>query len=419
MGAYGAALYAREHCPPESTLLRADALKNFTHEVSAVTCRGCTNRCILTVNTFGDGRKFIGGNQCDRPVGRGKAGSARNLYAYKRELLAAYASCLGERETVGLPLGLNLYELLPFWHTFFRALGFGVRVSPASSRRLYTQGQGSIPSDTVCYPAKLLHGHIEALLRDGVSAIFYPCMSYNIDEGLGSNHYNCPVVAYYPEVIAGNVKNVRRIRFIHDYVGLHRRKDFPKKIHAVLRREFGDIPLAAVREASEAAFAEYAKHMEKIRRKGEEYLAAAAKEKLPVVILAGRPYHIDGEISHGIDKLICDLGAVLISEDALGGVYEKTPVEVLDQWAYHSRLYAAARFAAGCGTPGLNLVQLVSFGCGLDAVTTDEVRRILEQGNKIYTQIKIDEITNLAAVKIRLRSLFAAAGQKEAINLDR
>jgi hypothetical protein len=177
MGAYGAALYAKDNCPAESTLLNADALKNFTHEVSAVTCRGCTNHCILTVNTFGDGRKFIGGNQCDRPVSQGKPESTRNLYAYKRELLAAYASCPGERETVGLPLGLNLYELLPFWHTFFRTLGFGVRVSPVSSRQLYTQGQSSISSDTVCYPAKLLHGHIEALLRDGVSSIFYPCMS--------------------------------------------------------------------------------------------------------------------------------------------------------------------------------------------------------------------------------------------------
>jgi predicted nucleotide-binding protein (sugar kinase/HSP70/actin superfamily) len=379
-----------------------------------VHCQWCTNHCILTVNTFGDGRKFIGGNQCDRPVRQEKPENARNLYAYKRELLAAYASCPGERETVGLPLGLNLYELLPFWHTFFRTLGFGVRVSPVSTRQLYTQGQSSIPSDTVCYPAKLLHGHIEALLRDGVSSIFYPCMSYNIDEGLGSNHFNCPVVAYYPEVIAGNMKNVQRIRFIHDYVGLHRRKDFPGKIRTVLRREFGDIPLAAVKAASEAAFAEYGNYIEKIRRKGEEYLAAAAEEKLPVVILAGRPYHIDSEISHGIDKLICDFGAVLISEDALGSVYEKAPVNVLNQWTYHSRLYAAAKFAAGGGASDLNLVQLVSFGCGLDAITTDEVRRILEKGNKIYTQIKIDEITNLAAVKIRLRSLFAAAGQKEA-----
>jgi predicted nucleotide-binding protein (sugar kinase/HSP70/actin superfamily) len=345
---------------------------------------------------------------------QGKQGNARNLYAYKRDLLSAYSSFTGERETIGLPLGLNLYELLPFWHTFFRTLGFGVRISPVSSRQLYTQGQSSIPSDTVCYPAKLLHGHVEALLRDGVSAIFYPCMSYNIDEGLGNNHYNCPVVPYYPEVIAGNMKNVQRIRFIHDYVGLHRRKDFPGKIRAVLRREFGDIPPAAVRAASEAAFAEYGSYMEKIRRKGEEYLAAAAEEKLPVVILAGRPYHIDSEISHGIDKLICDFGAVVISEDALGSVYEEAPVNVLNQWTYHARLYAAARFIAGGGDLDLNLVQLVSFGCGLDAITTDEVRGILEKGNKIYTQIKIDEITNLAAVKIRLRSLFAAAGQKEA-----
>jgi predicted CoA-substrate-specific enzyme activase len=413
MGAYGAALFARENRPEKSALLGPAQLKSFTHTVTAVACQSCSNHCMLTVNTFDGGRRFIGGNRCEKPLHPEKTKQAYNLYDYKRNLLAAYGSCEGRRETVGLPMGLNFFELLPFWHTFFRSLGFGVKVSPPSSKDLYLKGQGSIPSDTACYPAKLMHGHIEALLESGVDAIFYPCMTYTLDEGHGDNHFNCPIVAYYPEIIAGNMKGVKQTRFVHDYIGLHRRADFPKKMRAILCREFGNIPPGEVRAAAAAACAEYEAYMEKIRGKGEEYLAAAEAGHLPVIVLAGRPYHIDGEVNHGIDSLICDAGAVLISEDALGSLYESTPVAVLNQWTYHARLYAAARYVASRHDLNINLVQLVSFGCGIDAVTTDEVRSILERGDKIYTQIKIDEITNLGAVKIRLRSLFAAAAQKE------
>ena len=312
-----------------------------------------------------------------------------------------------------------MFELYPFWHTFFKELGFGVLRSPESTRRLYLKGQHTIPSDTVCYPAKLMHGHVEHLLEEGVDAIFYPCLSYNLDEGLGDNHFNCPVVAYYPEVIGANVTALKNTKYIYDYLGLHRKRDFPKKIHAVLEREFGKIPLSEVKRATRAAFEEYYRFMARLRAKGKEYLKIAQEEGLPVIVLCGRPYHLDPEINHGIDKLICDCGAVLITEDSVSDLVEPFPTTVLNQWTYHSRLYAAAKFIADSGDPDINLVQLVSFGCGVDAITTDEVRHILESKNRIYTQIKIDEITNLGAVKIRLRSLFAAVEQQKRDRVDR
>jgi len=415
MGAYGAALYAKENSAADtrSSIISKDALEKFTHEVRAITCKGCTNSCKLTINTFDDGSKFIGGNQCNKPITGSAVSDTRNMFDYKRALLAEYSDAEGKRATIGLPMGLNFYELLPFWHKFFTELGFGVKISPASSRKLYRKGQATIPSDTVCYPAKLIHGHIEALCESGVDAVFYPCMSYNFDEGLGDNHYNCPVVAYYPEVIGGNMKSLGGTRFIKDYFGLHRKKDFPQKIHAVLCREFGDISLSDVKKAAKAAYNEYDSYMSKIRRKGEEYLEYAEKNGLPAIVLCGRPYHLDPEISHGIDKYICQCGAVLITEDSLGNRYKRFPTTVLNQWSYHSRMYSAAHFVSRSDNPDLNLVQLVSFGCGVDAITTDEMRKILSEGNRIYTQLKIDEITNLGAVKIRLRSLFAAIEQKK------
>lgn len=411
MGAIGAALYARKNSTGKSELLGPDRLLTFVHKVEAITCKGCTNHCRLTVNTFDDGGKFIGGNQCDRPIKSAKPKQVYNMYDYKRELLASYEPCESKNGlTVGLPLGLNMLELLPFWHTFFKSLGFGIMMSPPSSKKLYHAGQSSIPSDTVCYPAKLIHGHIRALADSGVDFIFYPCMTYNFDEQLGDNHFNCPVVAYYPEVISGNKKAIGETLFINSYVGIHRPKDFVKKILTQLNeRLFVNLTLKQVRTAADAAYAEYNAHMARIRHKGEEYLAVARKEDLPIIVLCGRPYHIDTEINHGIDKYICALGAVLLSEDSLGAEYHRNPTTVLNQWTYHSRLYAAANFVADHRDENIDLVQLVSFGCGLDAITTDEVRAILESSEKIYTQIKIDEITNLGAVKIRLRSLFAAS----------
>ena len=420
MGAYGAALFARSQralVPGESTVLSLDALEHFVHSVKQTRCGLCENHCRLTINDFGGGRRFISGNRCDRPTPRGKNSSGLNLYTYKQEKLQAIMNDRREnapRGTIGLPMGLNMYELLPFWHTLFTELGFDVAVSPFSTRKLYIDGQSTIPSDTVCFPAKLIHGHVDALLKQGVKTIFYPCMSYNIDEHLGDNHYNCPVVAYYPEVIAANMPAVREIDFIHDYVGIDHRREFPKKLTAILQKHFPDITLREVKRASDAAYAAYEAHMADIRAKGEEMIARAREEGRRIIVLIGRPYHVDPEVNHGIDKLIAGFGAAVITEDCLVGHMRKEPVGVLNQWTYHSRLYAAARYITT--QKDMNLVQLVSFGCGVDAITTDEVREILEREGKIYTQIKIDEITNLGAVRIRLRSLFAAIDQQEALD---
>ena len=412
MGAYGAALYAMEKAPEKSTILDLDELNAFTHEVKAVTCKGCTNHCKLTVNTFttqnGQSRKFIAGNRCDTPVsGKKSEGEELNLYQYKLDYLNALESKAGKMGKIGIPLGLNMYELLPFWHTMLTELGFEVVVSPASNRKLYLDGQQTIPSDTVCFPAKLIHGHIEALLKMGVDTIFYPCMSYNINEGLGDNHYNCPVVAYYPEVIRANVRELKEKKFISDYVGIHRPDDFVKRFTEIMNKHFdGAFTVKQVKAAAKKAFAAYDKYLSDVREKGKEYIAKAREQGKQIIVLAGRPYHIDPETNHGIDKLSCGLGAAVITEDSVSHEMEKFKVGVLNQWTYHSRLYAAAKYIAD--KPDMNLVQLVSFGCGLDAVTTDETRAILEDESKIYTLIKIDEITNLGAVKIRLRSLFSA-----------
>ena len=412
MGAYGAALYARTHAPEHSTILTPDALEQFTHDVRVTTCQGCTNHCRLTINTFPGGRRFIGGNRCSKPVTGKQTAEIYNLYDYKRSLLEQYRTG-GEnkRGRIGLPMGLNFYELLPFWHTFFTSLGFETVVSPESTRQLYLDGQYSIPSDTVCYPAKLMHGHIEYLLRQNVDAIFYPCMTYNVDERLGDNHYNCPVVAYYPEVLHANVQSLKDVTFIHDYLGLHHPKYFARRMRDILSRQFGVIPLSQINAAAKQAYRAYHAHMKDLRKKGEEFLRIAGEKNLPVIILCGRPYHVDPEISHGIDRLICECGAVVVTEDSVSQKIRHFPTAVLDQWTYHSRLYAAAKYVAESGNERINLVQLVSFGCGVDAITTDEVRRILEQKDRIYTQIKIDEIANLGAVRIRLRSLFAATEQ--------
>ena len=413
MGAYGAALFGRGKARADqtSTLLNRQELADFRQETESRVCGLCGNNCQLTINTFADGATFISGNRCDRPV-TGKADTGeRNLYAYKRKLILGYKPVPGKRGKIGLPLCLNMWELLPFWHAFFTKLGFAVYHSPLSSRDLYLKGQGTIPSDTACFPAKLAHGHIQFLSKLGLDAIFYPCMTYNIDEGLGDNHYNCPVVAYYPEVIAGNCPEIQDTRFIYDYVGLHRPKDFTKKIFTILRNYFPDITKGEVKEATDAAYAEYAHHMSLIRREGERIMDQARAEGRRIIVLAGRPYHVDPEVNHGIDTLITRSGAAVITEDSISNRVEKFPTTVLNQWTYHARLYAAARYC--CTQKDMDLVQLVSFGCGVDAITSDETREILQAGGKLYTQLKIDEITNLGAVRIRLRSLFAALDEQD------
>ena len=407
MGAFGAALAARDAGLQESTLLTPADLENFSHTAKPVTCNLCTNHCSLTVNTFDGGRRFISGNRCSRPLGKEKV-RLPDLMHYKYEKLRAMEGKgigNGLRGRMGIPFGLNMYENLPFWYTFFTKLNFEVVLSPESSRKLYLKGQHTIPSDTVCYPAKLLHGHVEALVEAGVDAIWYPCMSYNNDEGIGDNHYNCPVVAYYPELLAANMPILKQTRFLNPYVGLWRHKDFKKRIAQYMYEQF-DVPKKESMEAAQAAYEAYDAYVKDLRETGQRYIDQARREGRNIAVVCGRPYHIDPEINHGINDLITSFGFVLITEDALSYLEGYEPRRVLNQWTFQSRMYNAARYV--CTQPDMQVIQLVSFGCGTDAITTDEMRSILEEGGKLYTQLKIDDINNLGAVKIRIRSLMAA-----------
>ena len=419
MGAYGAALYAMNNASGKSSVLNSRQMAEFKHEVRSVKCGKCTNNCTLTVNSFGNGRKYIAGNRCSRPVSGGKLREKLDIYEYKLSLLKKYSDkeFESDKKTVGLPLGLNMYELLPFWSTFFRKLGFNVLVSPLSDRKIYLEGQHTIPSDTACYPAKIMHGHIEWLLKNDPDVIFYPDMSYNVEEGLGVNHFNCPVVAYYPQVIKDNVSELSKTVYICDFMSLANPKQFEKRIFDVITKYFPNITKKEIKSACKAAYEEYGKYLENIREKGKEIIETAKQKGMPIIVLAGRPYHLDPEINHGIDNLLCELGAAVISEDSVSGAVDPFPVDVRNQWTYHARLYAAAKFVGEADKKtDINLVQLVSFGCGVDAVTTDEVRFILEKNGKLYTQLKIDEISNMGAATIRLRSLFAIDGEKRKNN---
>lgn len=425
MGAYGAALYAHNLCNVEndtnlpssnskvrSKLADIASLQSFSNSEKEVHCGLCSNNCKLCINTFQNGNRFISGNKCERPLKHDGLDDSLNLYEYKRALLSNYFFDKGKpgRGRIGIPMGMNNFEMLPFWSNFFETLGFCVVTDGFSSRETYIKGQATIPSDTVCFPAKLLHGHVENLCDMGVNAIFYPCMTYNFDEEKGDNRFNCPVVAYYPEVIAANM-DLRGIPFIYDHIKPDNNKKFSDRMAALLSRHFDGITKKMVRLAVQNGFTAYADFRARVERQGAAVIQKARDEKKKIIVLAGRPYHIDPEISHSIDKLITSLGAAVISEDAICAQVEKFPVNVLNQWTYHARMYAAAKYIAK--QSDMQLVQLVSFGCGVDAITSDEVREILEEEGKIYTQIKIDEITNLGTVKIRLRSLFAAIEQQE------
>ena len=408
MGAIGSALYAKEKTTGKSTILTRQQLLDFTHETTPIVCQGCQNHCRLTVNRFSDGSRYIAGNQCDKPIRTKSSHPAHNIWQFKRDLLKQYGNVSGRRTTIGLPLVLSFYELLPFWHTLFTELGFGIEVSGFSSRALYQKGQGQIPSDTVCYPAKLAHGHIQALKDRGVQHIFYPCLSYNVDEHKSDDHYNCPVVAYYAEV-AGDDPAVHK-----PYLGIHRPKDFAKHFHEFVKNELdSSVTQKEVSNAVKKAYEAYGNYLETIRNQADLWLDQAQDDKQNVVVLCGRPYHEDPEVIHGIDGYIASTGTLVLSEDSVFHKTQKADVDVLNQWTYHARLYSAADWIARQHDPRLMLVQMVSFGCGVDAITGDEVCAILETQGSLYTQIKIDEITNLGAVKIRLRSMFAAAQGKE------
>ena len=408
MGAYGAALHAMRF--EKSGIVTLDDLNSFTHKATNSVCQGCGNHCRLTINIFPGGRRFISGNQCQKMT-TGKVDNSPNLHAFKRELLSSFAPTAGKRGKLGLPLALGNMELLPLWHTIFTQLGYEVITSKLSTRETYEKGQFSIPSDTACYPAKIMHGHMEELLEAGCDYIFYPCLSYNINEKTGDNHYNCPVVAYYAELLNGNMENLAQTKFLYPYLSVNNERELSKTLYRYLNNVDSTIKFREVRKAVKAGFAAYESHMASIRAEGEKAVAYARAKGKRIMILAGRPYHIDPEIGHGIDKLANQLGFVVVSEDSVYHLTGAQKVNVLNQWTYHSRLYRAARYAAE--HPDTELVQLVSFGCGVDAITTDEVRDILEAAGKFYTQIKIDEITSLGAVKIRLRSLLGALEEKE------
>ena len=414
MGAYGAALYAQQHGSPRgSTTITREQLAAFSHTSKAVNCNFCTNHCSLTINTFADGSRHIAGNRCERPVtGKASHSDLPDMAEYKYNLLMSYQGVEGPRGRIGLPMALNMYENLPFWHAFLTKLGFEVVVSGRSSNELYLKGQNTIPSDTVCYPAKLVHGHIKALLAKGVDVIFYPCMSYNFDEHISDNCFNCPVVAYYPELIRANMDLDPGVRYLYPYVSLNNKEILCRKMEECFHQNgYDDITLEELGAACDAGYEAYQQYKDEIRTQGQKAIAHAKEFGLRSIVLAGRPYHVDPEINHGINRLLTSLGFVVLTEDCVSG-WEEAPVRqhVLNQWTYHARLYSAARYVVTA--PRTELIQLVSFGCGLDAITTDEVREILRAGGKLYTQIKIDEISNLGAAKIRIRSLLSAMEER-------
>ena len=405
MGAFGAALYAKENVASDSTTISDGEIKNFSYSSKSTNCKGCTSNCNVNIITFADKSRYVSGNKCERGAGLKPASADLDIYAYKQErLLQSVTGAKGKRGKVGIPLQLVMYEQLPLWAGFFEALGFEVVLSEKSSRKLYFLGQHTVASDTACYPAKLMHGHIESLLDSGVDFIFLPCESYNIDEHCSVNHYNCPVVAYYSELLKANNERLTDENFIMPYVELNAEKTAVLKLHAALGK-YG-VTKKQVAKALKEGFERLNAYRADVRARADYIIKKAGEEGKQLIVLAGRPYHLDNEINHGINKLLTSLNLAVLSEDAVYDRAEQVKVNVLNQWTYHARLYRAAQYC--CGQENVNLVQLVSFGCGIDAITTDEVRSIMEKNGKLYTQIKIDEINNLGVVKIRLRSMLAA-----------
>lgn len=416
MGAFGAALIAKENSVGKiSTILSNRALNKFSYSGKNTRCGKCENRCMLTVTTFDDGSKYISGNRCEKGIGIAQNKEIPNLFEYKLKRVFDYEPLeiedapLGE---IGIPRVLNLYENYPFWFTLLTKLGFRVILSDPSNHSMFLDGMESISSDTVCYPAKLVHGHIENLAKKGVRRILYPCVPFEQKEyETANNHYNCPIVTSYPEVIKNNMDIVKKndIDFINFFVALDEEEFMPEKVYKEFSR-FG-ITRELAKEAAEAAYKERQKFKSEIQKKGEETIEWLNVNNKYGIVLAGRPYHLDPEINHGIPELITSYGMGVLTEDSVAhlGNLER-PIRVMDQWAYHTRLYESA--AAVAKNDSLQMVQLNSFGCGLDAITTDQVSEIISAAGKLYTVLKIDEISNLGAAKIRLRSLLAALKEK-------
>ena len=423
MGAFGAALIARERYDgiSESSMLSIDKINSLTYETKLTRCKGCTNSCHLTINKFSGGRQFITGNRCERGLGKEKnKEKLPNLFDYKFHRLFDYEPLSEEkavRGTVGIPRVLNMYENYPFWYTFFTKLGYRVVLSPQSSHKLYELGIESIPSESECYPAKLAHGHIMWLIKQGVKFIFYPCVPYEHNEYEGTNnHYNCPIVTSYAENIKNNVEELKteNIDFRNPFMSFESEEKLLKR----LVEEFSYISSSEVKSAVHDAWNEMMACRNDVRKKGEEVIQYLNETGKRGIVLAGRPYHIDPEVNHGIPELINSYGLAVLTEDSVAhlGTVER-PLIILDQWMYHSRLYAAANYVKT--VDNLDLIQLNSFGCGLDAVTTDAVNDILTKSGKIYTVLKIDEVNNLGAARIRVRSLIAALRVREQKNYQR
>ena len=417
MGAFGAALIARERYVEgaETTMLSIEKINELQFTTTMAKCKGCTNNCRLTINRFTGGRQFISGNRCERGLGKEKnKEKIPNLFEYKNKLLFGYTPLEAdeaERGEIGIPRVLNMYENYPFWFTFFTKLKYRVILTPASSHKMYELGIESIPSESECYPAKLAHGHVTWLIRQGIKEIFYPSIPYERKEFPdANNHYNCPIVTSYPENIKNNIDELRdgSIRFRHPFLNF----ESPETITLGLTKEFPEIPASEIEEAVRLAWDELAKTRKAMWEKGQETLKWLKDNNRHGIVLAGRPYHVDSEINHGIPELINSYGVAVLTEDSISNLNEpERPLIVMDQWMYHSRLYAAANYVKT--TENLDLIQLNSFGCGLDAVTTDQVKDILANSGKIYTCLKIDEISNLGAARIRVRSLLAAIRARE------
>ncbi len=425
MGAFGAALLARERYTGQvSTMLSIKQINELKFETSMSRCKGCTNHCLLTINRFTGGRQFISGNRCERGLGREKKNSGiPNLFDYKlKRVFSHYTPLTADnavRGTVGIPRVLNMYENYPFWFTFFTELGYRVVLSPESSRKIYELGIESIPSESECYPAKLVHGHISWLLKQGIGYIFYPCVPYERCEAEGAgNHYNCPIVTSYGENIKNNVDELKNPDIIYQnpFVSFENEEIITKRLSVFFAEENG-IPAADIRRACATAWKEMQAVRDEMSAKGLETLKYMEEHNCHGIVLAGRPYHADPEINHGIPGLITSYGVAVLTEDSISelGTVDR-PTIVMDQWMYHSRLYKAASFVAT--RKDLDLIQLNSFGCGLDAVTTDQVSDILTKQNRIYTVLKIDEVNNLGAARIRIRSLLAAIEDRKRKNIE-
>jgi len=420
MGAYGAALIARERydASKTTTMLPIDKILSLTYKTTMARCQGCTNHCVLTINRFDGGRQFVTGNRCERGLGGNKQKKdIPNLFDYKYHRMFDYeplTADLAPRGTVGIPRVLNMYENYPFWAVFFKELGYRTVLSPKSTRQIYELGIESIPSESECYPAKLAHGHIEWLIRQGLTYIFYPCIPYERNETPeAGNHYNCPMVTSYAENIKNNVESLtdHKVHFRNPFMAFTNEEILTKRLVEEFTKDQA-IPEKEIRAAAHKAWQELIASRQDMEKKGEEVIAWLKETGHHGIVLAGRPYHVDPEINHGIPELITSYGFAVLTEDSvshLGRV--DRPLIVTDQWMYHSRLYEAASYVKT--QPNLDLIQLNSFGCGLDAVTTDQVNDILTRSGKIYTLLKIDEVNNLGAARIRVRSLIAAIRVRE------